>query len=51
MAGTATGAATGAAAAATEAASGAAAAATGTAGDLWNKAKDTVSGFVPNDDQ
>jgi uncharacterized protein YjbJ (UPF0337 family) len=51
MAGTATGAATGAASAATDAASGAAAAATGKAGDLWNVAKDTVSGFVPKDDQ
>ena len=51
MVGTATGAATGAASAATDAASGAAAAATGKAGDLWNVAKDTVSGFVPKDDQ
>ena len=51
MAGTATEAAAGAAPAATEAASGAASAATGKAGDLWNQAKSTVSGFAPSDDQ
>lgn len=32
-------------------ATGAASAATGKAGDLWNQAKGTVSGFVPSDDQ
>ena len=36
---------------ATEAASGAAAAATGKAGDLWNTARDKVSGIVQDDDQ
>lgn len=36
---------------ATEAASGAAAAATGKAGELWHKAKDTVSGRTPGKDE
>jgi uncharacterized protein YjbJ (UPF0337 family) len=36
---------------ATEAASGAAAAATGKAGELWNTAKDRVSGSARDDDQ
>lgn len=36
---------------ATEAAGGAAAAATGKAGDLWSKAKGTVSGFTSGSDE
>ncbi len=50
-AGSATSKATGAAATAAGAATDAAAAATGKAGELFNKAKDTVTGLVPDKDE